>query len=180
MTRITFTWPFFHKDSNNTKPSTLARSPRTPIRRQRVSTPPSSARTKTPPKIAERDSSLYRSRVSDLSATTYGSSSSLASCDTPLSIYRIHDTAELYFPAPPSRLSLSFDRRHTDVWDDLFDWAEAYQPKQEPLTCQSQIDFFETTNVPSRRFSYLDWPRKASSGAQSEIWTKVSPSLHIL
>lgn len=179
MKKVTFSWPFSLKDTTSTtKPASGSRtSIRASSRRQREKASRRSGKLRTPPVIAERDSSLYRIRVLDLTATTYSSSSSFSSCDTPTSTYHPNDDEGLYFPALPSRLSLVFDRRHTEVWDDLFDWAEIYRPEHnEVLTCQSQIDLRLPDNQ-SRRSSRPSFTGRTGLGAQSEIWSKVSKHL---
>ena len=182
--KVTFlTWSFSSKN-DLTAHSTLVDPTSVPcasLKRQLPSA--SQKRGKKPrsrPKIAERDSSLYPARVSDPSAAAPSSNPSpFPFRDTSTSINNLDHHAESHFPRPPPRFSLSLDRRHTDVWDDLFDWADAcrFEEKAVLASSSSQIDL-RVFDRSSRRSSRVDLTGKRGFTSHSEIWSMVSEPLY--
>lgn len=157
-------------------------------------------RRRAPPRpVAIRNSSLYGTSSS---SSFYNQSSYI---DSNNDLYNLEANPSVYFPAPPPRLSLAWDKRHTDIWDDLFDWAETYQASsigatssassstasrpasratggRPRLTCQTQLDLTSAGELKEakkkRRLSGLFTLGKLA--LKSEIWSKVRTRLSIL
>ena len=150
-------------------------------------TSPPFKKAKSTPIIGKRESSLYHSSSDGKTYVSIVSPQHTAftfshTNDTSLSIpftidqsykshlYNLQENPSLFFPTPPPRLT--FDNRHTEIWQDLFHHAE---------TCSSVYD--TTRRATCSSLDLIDGGEKKGFkgllglkriGMRSEIWSSVS------
>lgn len=145
-----------------------------------------------PPVVSARESSLYKGHVavSDFTQQHHHQQHHYDTYNDTL--YNLEANPSAFFPTPPPRLSLQWDKRHTDIWDDLFDWAETYKSssvyssasssatshstsQRSRLTCQTQLDLSSTGELAEKKKKRLSGLFSLGRlGLRSEIWSKVS------
>lgn len=175
---------FWKLPSRNKKQQAQPETPPTTLRRSNAT------KRRTAPIVAARESSLYRAETSAYRSVSDGFTASHPT--DPL--YHLQENPSLFFPSPPPRLSVHWDHRHTDIWDDLFDYAETCRPgwnrsdpydqpshRTEPaaFTCYSQLDLSETAREKRTGLKESVLGLKGRF-MRSEIWSsKVSNPLFI-